>query len=134
MFNAREEVLNMENEVENIERESQSFAMEFVQTLKLQNKRLFICWLVTFIAFIGLLGYTIWLYNDITVETSEYTQEITDIETIENSTMLSDLQKELLEDKIKGLTIVEMSMKRGASPEKVKREIKEIKNRIFKVI
>lgn len=82
MFNAREEVLNMEKELENIERENQSFAMEFVQTLKLQNKRLFICWLVTFIAFIGLLGYTIWLYNDITVETSEYTQEITDIETI----------------------------------------------------
>lgn len=87
MFNAREEVLNMEKELENIERENQSFAMEFVQTLKLQNKRLFICWLVTFIAFIGLLGYTIWLYNDITVETSEYTQEITDIETIENSTI-----------------------------------------------
>ena len=87
MFNAREEVLNMEKELENIERENQSFAMEFVQTLKLQNKRLFICWLVTFIAFIGLLGYTIWLYNDITVETSENTQEITDIETIENSTI-----------------------------------------------
>lgn len=69
------------------ELEQQSFAMEFVKTLKLQNKRMFICWLITFIAFIGLLGYTIWLYNDITVETSEYTQEITDIETIENSTI-----------------------------------------------
>lgn len=48
--------------------------------------------------------------------------------------MLSNLQRELLEDKIKGLTIVEMSMKRGASPEKVKREIKKMKKRIFKVI
>ena len=84
----REEVLNMKKEVMNIENQQQSFAMEFVQTLKIQNKRMFICWLVTFIAFIGLLGYTIWLMNDIeTVETSEYTQEITDIETIENSTI-----------------------------------------------
>lgn len=48
--------------------------------------------------------------------------------------MLSNLQRELLEDKIKGLTIVEMSMKRGASPEKVKREIKKMKKKIFKVI
>lgn len=39
--------------------------------LKIQNKRLFIVWLVTFIAFIGLLGYTIWLLNDIgSVETT----------------------------------------------------------------
>lgn len=90
MFNAREEVLNMKKELEEVQNEQQSFAMEFVQTLKLQNKRLFICWLVTFIAFIGLLGYTIWLYNDITtVETSEYTQEISDIETIENSNIIN---------------------------------------------
>lgn len=48
--------------------------------------------------------------------------------------MLSDLQKELLEDKIKGLTIIEMSIKRGASPEKVKREIKKLKSKILRVI
>jgi hypothetical protein len=51
--------------------------------LKVQNKRLFIVWLVTFVAFIGLLGYTIWLLNDIGVETT--TQEISDVDTIENS-------------------------------------------------
>ena len=75
MFNAREEVLNMKKELENIEKENQSFAMEFVQTLKLQNKRLFICWIITFIAFIGLLGYTIWLMNDIETVTTEITQD-----------------------------------------------------------
>ena len=87
MLDLRGEVEKMKEDLKEVEKEQQSFAMEFVHTLKLQNKRLFICWLVTFIAFIGLLGYTIWLYNDITVETSEYTQEITDIETIENSTI-----------------------------------------------
>lgn len=38
-------------------------ATELLHILKIQNKRLFVMWLVTFIAFIGLLGYTIWLLN-----------------------------------------------------------------------
>ena len=38
-------------------------ATEMLHILKVQNKRMFIVWLVTFIAFIGLLGYTIWLLN-----------------------------------------------------------------------
>lgn len=58
-------------------------ATEMLHILKVQNKRLFIVWLVTFIAFIGLLGYTIYLLNDIGVE--ETTQEIQDVDTIENS-------------------------------------------------
>lgn len=49
-------------------------ASEMLHILKIQNKRLFIVWLVTFVAFIGLLGYTIWLLNDIGVETT--TQEV----------------------------------------------------------
>lgn len=60
-------------------------ATEMLHILKVQNKRLFIVWLVTFIAFIGLLGYTIWLLNDIgTIETTNE-QEVSDIDTIENS-------------------------------------------------
>ena len=61
-------------------------ATEMLHILKTQNKRLFIIWLVTFIAFIGLLGYTIWLLNDIgTIE--ESSQEISDVNTIENSSI-----------------------------------------------
>ena len=76
MNDFREEVLKMKEELKVVENQQQSFAMEFVQTLKTQNKRMFICWLVTFIAFIALLGYTIWLYNDISiVETTEITQD-----------------------------------------------------------
>ena len=48
--------------------------------------------------------------------------------------MLSDLQKELFEDKIKGLTIVEMSIKHNASPETVKRQIQKLKKKILKVL
>lgn len=40
-------------------------ATEMLHILKVQNKRLFIIWLITFIAFICLLGYTIWLLNDV---------------------------------------------------------------------
>lgn len=59
-------------------------ATEMLHILKVQNKRLFIILLVIFIAFVGLLGYTIWLLNDIgTID--ESTQEISDINTIENS-------------------------------------------------
>lgn len=50
-------------------------ATEMLHILKTQNKRLFIMWLVTFIAFIGLLGYTIWLLNDIGTIEEEVTQE-----------------------------------------------------------
>ncbi len=52
-------------------------ATEMLHILKVQNKRLFIVWLVTFIAFIGLLGYTIWLLNDIGTieETTEVSQD-----------------------------------------------------------
>ena len=51
-------------------------ASEILHILKVQNKRLFTMWLVTFIAFITLLGYTIWLLNDIgVVDETVITQE-----------------------------------------------------------
>ena len=62
-------------------------AKELLHILKTQNKRMFIAWLITFIAFIGLLGYTIWLLNDIgTAEIS--TQEV-DSSTIEYSDIIN---------------------------------------------
>jgi len=51
-------------------------AKELLHILKTQNKRMFIAWLITFIAFIGLLGYTIWLLNDIGSAEVISTQEI----------------------------------------------------------
>ena len=61
-------------------------ATEMLHILKAQNKRLFIIWLVTFIAFIGLLGYTIYLLNDIgTIEKTTTEHQVSDVNTIENS-------------------------------------------------
>lgn len=51
-------------------------ASEMLHILKIQNKRLFIVWLVTFVAFIGLLGYTLWLLNDIGTIEETTTQEV----------------------------------------------------------
>ena len=83
-----EEVEELKKEVKEIEQEG--FALEFIKDYKKQNKRLFIIWIITFIAFICLLGYTIYLLNDIgveetTTETETYSQNIDDTGDINNS-------------------------------------------------
>lgn len=80
-MNIKEEVSNMKKEVQEIK--EQSFAMEIYKDSVKDKKRFFFMWVVTFIAFIGLLGYTIWLLNDI--GTNEDTIDIQDVETIDNS-------------------------------------------------
>lgn len=53
-------------------------ATEMLHILKIQNRRLFIMWIITFIAFIGLLSYTVWLLNDIGVIEETITQDNVD--------------------------------------------------------
>ena len=56
--------------------EKESLAYELLQDTKKANKRMFVIWLITFLAFLGLLTYTIYLLNDIsTVTTEEITQD-----------------------------------------------------------
>lgn len=63
--------------------EEKSLAWELLQDTKKANKRMFIIWIITFLALIGVTCYTIYLLNDIgTIETS---QKIEDVETIQNS-------------------------------------------------
>lgn len=77
----RDDLKETKEEIQELK--EQSLAMELLHQSKKTNQRLFIVWIITFIAFIGLLGYTIYLLNDIgTIET---TQEISDVDTIENS-------------------------------------------------
>ena len=71
----RDEVLELEKEVKEIQ--EHSFAMELLKDQKKQNKRQFIIILVILGMFTCLLGYTIWLLNDIGVETTEVTQDNT---------------------------------------------------------
>lgn len=79
----KEEIEDMKKEVKDIQ--EHSFAMELLKDQKKQNKRQFIIILVILAMFTCLLGYTIWLLNDIgTVETTR-TQEVTDFDTINGS-------------------------------------------------
>ncbi len=77
----------VKKEVNDLKKES--FAYEMLQDYKKQNKRLFYIWIITFIALIGVACYLVYLLNDITVVTDEYTQEITEIETIDNSNIVN---------------------------------------------
>lgn len=80
-MNIREEVLEMKKEVEEIQ--EHSFAMELLKDQKKQNKRQFIIILVILGMFTCLLGYTIWLLNDIGTTTD--TIDIDNVEAIDNS-------------------------------------------------
>lgn len=68
---------------------SNSFALELIQDYKKQNKRQFIVILVILTMWFATIGYLVYLLNDIGVEetTETYTQEITDVDSIENSTI-----------------------------------------------
>lgn len=68
----REEIEDMKKEVEEIQ--EHSFAMELLKDQKKQNKRQFIIILVILGMFTCLLGYTIWLLNDIGTETTTTTE------------------------------------------------------------
>ena len=77
----RDEIMAVKKELEEVK--EKSFALELLQDQRKANKRMFIIWLITFIALVGVSVYTVYLLNDIgTIET---TQEIQDIDTIENS-------------------------------------------------
>ena len=79
----REEVLEMKKEVEEIQ--EHSFAMELLKDQKKQNRRQFIIILVILGMFTCLLGYTIYLLNDLGVSTETDTIDIDNVETIDNS-------------------------------------------------
>jgi heme/copper-type cytochrome/quinol oxidase subunit 2 len=77
----RDEIMEIKNEIEEVK--EKSFALELLQDQRKANKRIFIMWIITFIALVGVSIYTVYLLNDIgTIET---TQEIQDVNTIENS-------------------------------------------------
>lgn len=63
--------------------EEQSFALDLLRDYKKQNKRQFIVILVILTMWFVTIGYLVYILNDIGVETT--TQEISDIDTIENS-------------------------------------------------
>lgn len=72
----REEIMEVKKEIEEIK--EQSFASQILSDYKKQNKRLFIIWIITFLALISLTCYTIYLLNDIGTETTTIEQENAD--------------------------------------------------------
>lgn len=77
----KKEVLELEKEVKEIQEES--LAMSLLKDYKKVNKRMFIIILVILGMFTCLLGYTIWLLNDVGTETTT-TEEIIDIDDVDN--------------------------------------------------
>lgn len=73
----KDEINNIKNEVHKLQ--EQSLALELLKDYKKQNKRQFIIILVILGMFTCLLGYTIWLLNDIGTETT--TTETYDMDT-----------------------------------------------------
>lgn len=70
----RDDLLDMKKEIK--EMKEQSFAMELLHDARKSNKRMFIIIIVILTMFTALLGYTLWLLNDIgTVEDTTVTQE-----------------------------------------------------------
>lgn len=64
----KEEIEDIKHQVEEIQEESLAYSL--LRDYKRQTKRLFIIWIITFIAFIGTVGYLIHTLNDIGVETT----------------------------------------------------------------
>lgn len=70
----REDMETLERKTKELEK--QTLAMEIYSDYKKTNTRLFVIWIITFIALIGLSIYTISLLEDISVvETTEVSQE-----------------------------------------------------------
>ena len=50
-------------------------ALEILKTFKKDTNKFFIMWLITFMAFLSLLGYTIYLTNDISKVTTQEVEQ-----------------------------------------------------------
>lgn len=80
----RDDIMAVKKEVKELR--EKGFALELLSDFKRQNKRQFIIILVILGLWFLTIGYLVYVLNDIgTIETS--TQEIEDIETINNSSI-----------------------------------------------
>ena len=75
-MNIREEIKEVQNESKEIRKEQETWFLDISHTFKVNQQRFFFMWLLTFIAFIVLLGYTIYLHNDIGTETTTEEYEV----------------------------------------------------------
>lgn len=77
----KEDIEEIQKKAERLE--SQSFAMNILEDYKRNNKRMFIVLIITLIMWFATIGYLVYILND--TGYIETTQDIQDVETIENS-------------------------------------------------
>lgn len=82
----KEDVEKVQHKIEVIE--NQSFAFELLKDQRKQNKRLFIIILVILTMWFATIGYLVYILNDIDY-VDEATQEIYDVNSIENSDIVN---------------------------------------------
>ena len=80
-MNLKEEVMELEKEVKEIQEES--FATQILKDYKKQNKRQFIIILVILGMWFATIGYLVYILNDIGTETTT-TEELIDIDDVDN--------------------------------------------------
>ena len=68
-----------------IETDNKSWAYTLLDEFKKQATRWFTVWVITFVSFLGLLGYVLWLHNT-TVAVIE-TVEVSEVDNIGDSTI-----------------------------------------------
>lgn len=76
-----EKILDNLNRIENNSEKihQNTGALEILKTFKADTNKFFIMWLITFFAFLSLLGYVIYLSNDINrIETQQVEQDTKD--------------------------------------------------------
>lgn len=66
-----------------------SYALDILKDYKNGSKRLFIILIIVLIMWFATIGYLIYVLNDIGTIEEETTQEISDIQTIENSNIIN---------------------------------------------
>lgn len=77
----KEDIEEIQKKAERLE--SQSFAMNILEDYKRNNKRMFVVLIITLIMWFATIGYLVYILND--TGYIETTQDIQDVETIENS-------------------------------------------------
>lgn len=81
----KEDIKDLRSELEAVK--EQSLARELLADQRKQNKRLFIIILVILTMWFATGCYLVYILNDIGTSKDEYTQEINDIVTLENTTI-----------------------------------------------
>jgi len=72
--------------------EQNSLALALLQDSKNQTRKLFVMWIITFIALIGVTCYVVYLLNDIS--NIETIQEVSDVNTIGGNVVNGDMYGE----------------------------------------